>query len=335
MSTTFKQKNVVAAYSPLFVAQPDMATALALTLLTAVLPMPRDSRLMPNIRKTHDETRECRGKYLIGRRLTSRLALWPVRFTDVSAELVTGIMALAQGAADEPTGAAPSIHEIEHGASDDGPYTTFAIGTEGDDDEPTEIYHGMSVNRVAINGEVRGKVSMDVDFVGPANPVIDNTFVFPACGSFIPVYTNDCQLLINAINRTPDLRRFGYVYDNHRLINDDPFPFDAVDAVRAERDDEESSFAFQLYGTKNHQVYIDAKAELEQPVSLRIGTAAEGSSIIAAGAQLSLEDTELGYAGEANRSVINLSALPFSVAGEAPDRVHASLGLGDRFLVAP
>jgi hypothetical protein len=84
-----------------------------------------------------------------------------------------------------------------------------------------------------------------------------------------------------------------------------------------------------------HPVYVAAKAEAVQPVSWRIGTATEGASIIAAGAQLALRDDELGYAGEANRSVINLDAVPFSISGAAPDRVHAVLAQADRFLVAP
>jgi hypothetical protein len=334
MSTTFKQKNVVAAYSPFFVAQADLVTALDTALLTATLPLPRGARPLPNIRKTRDETRECRGKYLIGRRITSRLALWTLRFPDVSAQFVAGIYALAMGAAAAPTGTGPHIHAITHLlTTDDVPKTTFVIGTEGDDDEPSEVYHGMCINRVVTTGEVRGKVSMDVDFVGPANPTVDNTYVFPACATVVPVYTNDCQLLINAIDRTSDLRRFQHTFNNNLFISDDPFPFDSVDAVRIERGDEDSIFNFGIYGTKNHPVYVDAEAETTRAVALRIGTAAEGTSIIADGAQLALQDTPIGYAGEANRSVINVDAVPFSVAGAPPDRVSASLAQAERFLV--
>lgn len=195
----------------------------------------------------------------------------------------------------------------------------------------------MAPNRVVLTGEVRGKVSMDVDFVGSADiEVIDpGDFDFAACQNSPAVYTNDCQLLINAIDRTADLHRFVYTFNNNLLINDDPFPFDSVNAVRLERDVEDSLFNFQLYGTKAHAVYVDAAAETTRAVSLRIGSATEGASIIAAGAQLALQDTELGYAGEANRSVINVDAVPFSVSGAAPDRVHASLALADRFLVDP
>jgi hypothetical protein len=338
MSTTFKQNNVVVGCSPTFEAQGSLAAALALAKLTSVLPLSSDNRPLPNIRRTREETRECRGRYLIGRRVTSRLVLWTVRFTDVSAQLVTGILALAMGEAAEPTDEdAPHGHDITHGESDDVAKTSFTIGTEGDDDEPIELYKGMCVNRVVLTGEVRGKVSMDVEFCGSADiEIIDpGGYNFAACQTFTPVYTNDCQLLINAIDRTADLRRFQYTFNNNLFINDDPFIFDSVDAARIERNIEDSVFNFGLYGTKAHAVYADAEAETTRPVTLRIGTATEGASIIAAGAQLALQDTPIGYAGEANRSVINFDAVPFSVDGAAPDRVHAVLAQADRFLAAP
>lgn len=336
---TFSQSKVVAAFSPLFVAQSDFVTPIDSALMTSVLPLPRDARPLPSIRKTREETRECRGRYLIGRRLTSRLALWTLRFTDVSAELAAGILALAQGAAAMPSGSAPSTHEITHGASDDVPKTSFIIGVDDpDSDEPAELYKGMCVNRVVLTGELRVKLSMDVDFVGHANPTVVEDFPFPACSNGVAVYTTDCGLLVNAVDRSTDLHRFQYTFNNNLAINDDPFPWDAVDAVRIERGEqgEDSLFTFQMYGTKAHPVYVAAKAESVQPLSLRIGKATEDhTSIIAAGAQLALHDDELGYAGEKNRSVINLDAVPFSVGGNAPDQVTAVLAQADRFLVAP
>ena len=336
MPATFKQKNVVAAYAPSFKAQANLATALLSTDLTASLPLSRGNRPMPGIRKTYDETYECRGKYLIGRRLTSRLALWSLRFTDVSADFVAGILAMAMGAAAVPTGTGPHIHAISHGGSDDVPKTSFIIGTQDtDSDEPSELYSGMCVNRVQLAGEVRGKVSMDVDFVGLANPVVQGGFVFPACNTIIPVYSNDCALVINAVDYTADLRRFQYTFNNNLAIADDPFPFNATDAVRIERGDqaESSQFSFTLYGTKNHAVYVLAAADTTEAVSLRIGTATEGTTIAATGAQLTLQDTPIGYAGEANRSVINVDAIPFSVAGAYPDSVSASLARTLQYLV--
>jgi hypothetical protein len=447
MSTTFKQKNVVVAYSPIIAVQSDIFTPLdTATQLTAVLPLPRDAKPLPNIRKTRDETRECRGRYLIGRRVTSRLALWTLRFTDVSAQFVAGILALAQGAAAAAsgtnevqtltitatggtyklrvtigtdvqtstdiaynanaaaiqsaldtlsnlangdivvsgtgpfpltgagnladldilpievltgslTGGSASIntttpgagrfHQITHLDSDDVPKTTFVIGVEDDSDEPIEVYKGMCVNRVTLTGEVRGKISMDVEFCGSADVATLGSFDFASCQNQAAIYSNDCQLLINSVDRTADLRRFQYTYNQNLAISDDPFVFDDVDASRIERgqDAEDTLFNFQLYGTKAHAVYVAAKkadsedptirAQAVLPVALRIGTASEYAKIIAAGAEFALQDTELGYAGEANRSVINVDAVPYSVGGAAPDRVEALLAQQSRFLVAP
>jgi hypothetical protein len=237
----------------------------------------------------------------------------------------------------QTTAGAGRFHEITNDPSDDVAKTSFIIGTEGDDDEPSELYKGMCVNRIVTIGEIRGKVSMAVEFCGHAEPEIIDPFDFPACNTLPAVYTNDCQWLVDAVDRTSDLRRFQNTFNNNLAINDDPFVFDAVDAVRIERGEqaEESIYSFQVYGTKAHPLYVAAKAESALPMSLRIGTATEGSSLIAAGAQFALTDEELGYAGEANRSVINLDVVPFSINGAAPDRVSANLDQQDRFLVAP
>lgn len=338
-ASSFKQKNVVAAYSPLFVAQADIATAIDSALMTAVLPLPRENRPLPSRRVTREETRECRGRWLIGRRLTSRLALWTLRM-DATAQLTAGLLALAQGEAAAPVPGDPrSTHEITHGASDDVPKTSFLIGTDDpDDEEPTELYKSMAVNRVRVSAEVRGKAQLEVDFVGSADVEVVGDFEFPACANYQYVYANDCGVIINAVDRTADLRTFAYEFRNNLAIADDPFPFDAIDIARLERgaDGENSSFSFGLYGTKVHPVYVDAAAETTRSVTLRIGKATEDrTSIIAAGAQLALQDTPIGYAGEASRSVINVDAIPFSVGDAAPDRVTAVLTQAARFLSAP
>ncbi len=56
---------------------------------------------------------------------------------------------------------------------------------------------------------------------------------------------------------------------------------------------------------------------------------------IAAEAQLALQDTPLGYAGEASRSVVNVNAVPFSISGAQPDRVAATLAQEEQFLLVP
>jgi len=330
---TFKQKNVFVSFSPTFNRQAAIGTALASAVLTARLPLPRENKPLPTRRLTREETRECSGKYLIGRRITSRLTLWTIQL-DATAELVTGFLALALGVAAEPSGSAPATHEITRSLSDQLPATTFIIGAE-DSDEPAELYRDMILNTLDITAEVRGKVSLSASFIGSADVDTVADYDPPACANIVPVYANDCALLINAVNYTEALRSFAYRYNNNLLSGDDPFPFDAIDLVRLERGDETSLFQFSVYGTKASALYTLAEAETVVPIDLRIGTANEGARIISAGAQLTLQDTPVGYAGEANRSVINLDATPFSVSGGLPDRVSSRLAADDRFLTVP
>ncbi len=332
---TFKQRNVFAAYSPTFQVQAALGTPLDDALLTASLPLPRENKPLPTRRVTRDETRDCTGKYLTGRRLTSRLALWSLQLTDVSARLAAGFLALAQGAAAAATGgSAPYTSAITHSASDQLSATTFIIGAE-DSDEPAELYRDMILNTLDIEAQVRGKVSVRATFIGAGQVGTVDGFAAPACATIVPVYANDCAVSIGGTNYAEHLRSFAYRYNNNLLAGDDPFPFDAVDLVRLERGDETSLFQFGIYGTKAHALYVAAEAENTVAVTLRIGSATEGTSIIAAGAQLTLQDTPIGYAGEANRSVISLDATPFSVSNAAPDHVSYVGAQNARLLTVP
>ncbi|MCP9496083.1 MAG: phage tail tube protein [Pyrinomonadaceae bacterium MAG19_C2-C3] len=334
VAPSFKQKNVVVAYSPVFARQSAIGTALAAAALTASLPLARDAKPLPSRRVTREEERDCAGKFLTGRRITSRLTNWQLAF-DATPALVYGFLAMAMGASSDPVEAvAPFTHEGTHATADQVPATSFIVAAE-DSEQPAELYKDMVVNTVEVTGEVRGKVRLTVGFIGSADVDTIANFDVPACATVAPVYANDCLLTIAGTNRTPDLRSFAYNFNNNILSNDDPFPFSDIDVARLERDIEVSTARFALYGTAAHPVYQSARDEGIVPVSLRIGGAASHALITMAGAQLSLQDTGIGYAGEANRSVINLDATPFSIDDNAPDRVTGVLTTGERFLTVP
>jgi hypothetical protein len=329
---TFKQRNVFVAYS--YYRQAAIGTALASTVLTRRLPLPRDNKPLPTRRVTRDETRDCTGKYLVGRRLTSRLTLWTIQL-DATAETAAWLLALALGNAGAPTtGSAPHTSAITRLASDVLPATSFIVGAE-DSDEPAELYKDMVLNTLDIEAQVRGKVTLRATFVGNADVDIVDGFAAPACAALVPVYANDCALLIGGTNYTTDLRSFAYSFNNDLATGDDPFPFDAIDLVRNERGDESSIFHFGVYGTKTHDLYALAELESLEAISLRIGSSTEGTTIISPGAQLTLQETPLGYAGERSRSVINLDATPFSVSNGLPDHVSAVLAQSAQFLTVP
>jgi hypothetical protein len=334
--STFKQQNVFVAYSPTFQRQSDIGSPLDPDVLTARLPLAREAKPLPTRRVTRDETRDCSGKYLTGRRITSRLALWTLQLPTVTAQLVAGMLAMAFGDASNPTGTGPHTSQITRAVSDQLPATSFIVGAT-DSDEPAELYSDMVLNGFEFSAPTaRQKLAMTANFIGSANVDLIDGFTAPACGTNpVALYPQDCLLTINATDYTDNLRSLLYRFNNNVYSTDDPFPWDAIDVVRLERGVEESLFQFGMYGTKAHPLYALALSEAIEAVSLRIGSATEGTSIISPGAQLTLQDTPVGYAGEASRSVINLDATPFSVSDGLPDHVVAVLAQVARFLTVP
>jgi hypothetical protein len=334
--STFTQSKVFACYSPVAAVQSALGTGLDSTELTARLNLPLQNKPMPTRRVTRDETRECRGRYLIGRRLTSRLTLWSLTLDSVSARLAAVFLALAQGDAAAVTGSsAPYTEAITRRDSDQLGATSFLIGAT-DSDEPAELYRDMIMNTLDIEATVRGKVGIRASFVGSGEVGTVADFVPPACGNLVALYAQDCLLSVGGVDYTTLLRSFRYSFNNNLASADDPFIWDDVDLSRLERGEvgEVSQFSFGVYGTKAHALYAAAEAESVEAVTLRLGSSTEGTSIIAPGAQLTLGDPPLGYAGEKNRSVINLVADPFSVSGAKPDHVTYVGASSARLLVA-
>lgn len=207
-----------------------------------------------------------------------------------------------------------------------------------DSDEPAELYSDMIGNSLEIRGDVRQKLSLQASFIGNANPTLIEDYVAPACSTPpVALYPQDCLLTINGVDYTDNLcsRAFLYRYNNNIYSNDDPFPFDAVDPVRLERGIEDSQFQLSVYGTKSHALYALAEAEAVEAMSLRLGSSTEGATIGVPGAQLTLGDPPITYAGEASRSAINLIADPFSVGGALPDSVTYVGAQATRFLTVP
>jgi hypothetical protein len=332
---TFKQQNVFVVFSAIFGVQAALGTPVPTADLTAQLPLARDAKPLPGRRVTRDETRDCTGKYLTGRRLTSRLALWTLNLPAINPQLAAGFLALAMNAAAAPTGGGPHTHAITRSSADKLKATSFIVGA-GDSDEPAELYSDMVLNTCEIRADFRQKLSLSASFVGNANPTPVADYTPPACSTPpVALYPQDCLLNINGVPYTDNLRSFLYRYNNNVFANDDPFPFDAVDPVRLERGIEESQFQLGVYGTKNHALYALGLAEAIEAISLRLGSTTEGTTITSPGAQLLLGDPPVGYAGEASRSVLSLTADPFSVGGALPDSAVYVGAQAGAFLTVP
>lgn len=332
----FQQKNVFAVFSAIFGVQAELGAPIPQADLTAQLPLAINNKPLPTRRVTRDETRDVSGKYLVGRKLTSRLALWTLTLPAINAQLAAGFLALALNDAAEPTGAGPLTHQITRSASDTLKATSFIIGAK-DSDEPAELYSDMVLNTLEIRGEVRQKLQLTAGFVGNANPEVLDGYTPPACAPPpVALYPQDCLLRVASTDYTDNLRTLLFRFNNNIYVNDDPFPWTNVDPVRLERGVEESQFTMSMYGTKSHPLYALALAEDVEAMSLRLGSTTEGTTINVPAAQLILGDPPITYAGEASRSALNLIADPFSADGCAlPDSVTYVGAQADQFLTVP
>lgn len=101
MAGSFKNRRLVFAYPSAFKKQSAWDTAIANADIDKS--HPNDPPVFPGRRVTREETRDCKGEYIVARQITSRLWLVTLQF-DVTAYILAGWLAYAYGAAAAPTG---------------------------------------------------------------------------------------------------------------------------------------------------------------------------------------------------------------------------------------
>lgn len=228
---------------------------------------------------------------------------------------------------------ANDVHTItRNDASDQPPLITLAVGFEGDNNGL--LLHDAVVNSATITGQLRGRVQLELDLVMSAKPTNLGTFTAPACVNYTPIKTSDCRLEISGTT-TPIsrlLREFRFVYSNNILTNDDPFPFDDIDAIRLERGDRTSELTFAAYGNRGDEVYNLAENETVADTTLHIGQPFGRVSVLMPYCKLKLQDTPIAFAGEANRSTVQVTGTPLYAGAGSPDSVSARLDYDTIFL---
>lgn len=227
---------------------------------------------------------------------------------------------------------ANNVHAItRNDLSDQPPLSTFVIGFEGDS-APLLIKNAV-VNSVTITGQLRGRVQCEVDIVASAENITATGYTAPVCINTKPIKTADCRLTVEDATAFTDLlREFRFTYSNNILTGDDPFPFDDIDAIRLERGDRTSELTFAVYGSRGDTLYNFAESELQKQIDLHIGEPGQRVTVTIPEALLKLQDTPVAFAGEANRSVIQLTALPLFAGAGTPDNITARLDFNTAFL---
>ncbi|MGI8997540.1 MAG: hypothetical protein ACR2GW_12820, partial [Pyrinomonadaceae bacterium] len=111
------------------------------------------------------------------------------------------------------------------------------------------------------------------------------------------------------------------------------FPFDDYDVSRLEVGEQwQPSYDLQVYGSNNDPLYPLGKGLQKKSVALHFGPPGNRVSFNAASTLLQLANEELNFGGQANRSIIPLTATPLEVSGAAPDTVTANVSQATAFL---
>lgn len=221
-----------------------------------------------------------------------------------------------------PTPGASKTTQITRTTEDQTPWFSLIAGFEGDTTDPDK-YKNCVVESVTIRGAVRGKVTVELTILGSADVITAVGYTLPECADIEPIYTRDCSVVIDGSFVSENLREFTYTYNNNIFQGDDAFPYDDVDIVRLEHGDRTSQFTFVIYGSKGDTVYNLAEIEDIVPVRLLVGPPVERVEVNAPLTSLRLSDDILTFTGEAGRSAMNVTGVPFydkDTAG-TPDKV--------------
>jgi hypothetical protein len=204
------------------------------------------------------------------------------------------------------------------------PPTTFILGH--DDADGTALKLGdMVLDDLAATSEVYGLVRCTVSFRGHGAPTDATGYTFPTCTDADPVRLSDGDFLLDGNSLITDLRKIEFRFSNKLLFNDDPFTAADIDITRMERADQrETLFTFTIYGQPGDANHAAALAKTHMPVSWQIGDGTPGISIAAADAILKQAGGP-AHDGEAARSVLELSARPVKISGDADTPVKATV----------
>lgn len=204
------------------------------------------------------------------------------------------------------------------------PPTTFIWGH--DDVAGTALKLGdMVLDEIEITGEVNGRIACTVSFRGHGGPTDATGYTFPECSDSDPIRLSDGDFTIDGDSRIDDIRKIAFRFANGLLFEEDAHTAASVDITRMERADRRTElFTFTIYGQPFDALHQSALNSEEVPVSWQIGDGTPGILIAAANAILDQAGGP-SHDGEARRSVLELTAEPTKVNGDADTPVKATV----------
>ncbi len=222
-------------------------------------------------------------------------------------------------------------HAITRMLTDQGPAISFVVGFENQPDTYVRYKSAVAAD-LRVTAERRRIVTATLGFRGSAEVESVPSFVMPACSSQDVIRAAQCRAVVDGVYYS-DIVRMAVNASNNLLDGDDATLFDDYDVARLEVGEQwQPAYDLQVYGSNNDTLYTLGKNLSKKAVSLHFGPPGSRVTFSAASAQLQLSNEELTFGGQANRSIIPLTATPLEVSGAAPDTVTANVAQTTAFL---
>jgi len=303
---------------PAWTPQADIATKNSAASLTRVVQM--TTRANVEIDETEDEVMDCTQQMVTDVVVLKRKLELPVEF-DCDAELLAGFAGAAMGAR-----AGNNLEMLDTGEFQPDFYTGCMMFKNQAGD--TGRLFTFTVRGFTVNQDGKQRVKVTADLVGPADLEAAGLTELPACTELVPIYSYQCALSIDGVDRmqaNADLgtttQKFGLKYSNKNLVQDDAWQAASIDMTRAERHDVvENSFDWLVEDYPGGALSVQAHANPREKVEVvwRVGPAEENVTFTATEAILRANKKEQEFVEEAPRSCLALSLQPTPVGAAMP-----------------
>lgn len=236
-----------------------------------------------------------------------------VTYSIVTPQIIAMWLAYLLSAAAAPvTAGSQKKHTLTRSADDSLAGFGFVEGFEDDATAPQK-YKDFKVDSLQFGLNRRKNVTLTVTAYGHFETVaVANDYEIPECENLPALKGRHCEVLINAIEKTPLLWQAGITLNNAIPTGDDVFPFDSVNIDEFERGEKPTyPMTAQIEGSKGDALFTDAQNRAKRAVVFQLGlTGSDYVLITFPQTMLKLADPPTVFIGEANKSAINLEMTP-------------------------
>ncbi len=233
------------------------------------------------------------------------------------------------------TNGSQHLHTITRSTSDQSPATSFIYGFAGSSQGPFQV-KDFVVNSISFKAQVGQRLTASVDWRGSAKEVVASGFSLPACATQSVIRASDCRLLVNGNYYSDQLFSFDYSFGNNVFDGQDAFPFNDVDIFRLEHGDRTARLKATIFGEMGDVLSALGDSRSKVAVQLLMGPPGNRVTVDIPKGLVALQEAKISFAGQANRSAVNLDILPLydSAVSNTPTRILAYNSQASAYLVA-